>query len=174
VDNELEDLREALRQCQEEKLVERLRTDNATKDLRAAHWRMHLPRYWLGRLYVVLSVLTNISIFNFVDVSLGHAVLQRTGTPGWIALYITAGIALLGMADVIINDILPHGIVLTFALRWRHLIYMALSLSLASLMFLITAIQGNSVINFVFGLDMAMAASIGILTPFARHRWIDR
>jgi hypothetical protein len=169
--DELHDLREQLRQCKEGKLVERLRTDAVSKDLVDANRRLNLPRYWLGRLYVILSVLTNVTIINFEHLSLGHTVLTRTGPSGWVLLHIIGALALLGLADVVINDILPQRIVLPFAIRWRHLIYMALSVALASLMFVITAIYGNSAVNFVLGLDMAMAASIGVLAPFARHRW---
>lgn len=168
--SELENLHEALRQCHEEKLIERLRTDAAFEDLRDANRTLSFPRYWLGRMYVVLSVLTNMGFIYFEEQSLGHRVLVKLEPAGWVVLHIIAGLALLGLADVIVNDILPKRFSLRFTARWRHMIYMALSLCLASLMFLITAIYGNSAVNFALGLDMAMAASIGMLTPFARHR----
>ena len=172
--SELEDLHESLRQCHEEKLVERLRTDIIEKELANAQAELRMPRYWFGRLYVTLSILTNMTIIYFEPLSLGHRVLLTLEPAGWIVLAVIAGMSMIGLADVVINDILSARFILPFATRWRHLIYMALAVSLASLMFLITAIYGNSAVNFIFGLDMAMAASIGILTPFSRHRWITK
>ena len=166
-----QDLREKVRRQNSSKLVERLRTDIVERDLRRALLQLRFPRYWIARLYVILSILTNMLVIYFEPQSLGHLVLLKMDPAARLVLEFIIVLSLGGLVDVVVNDVLPSRFSFRFGARWRHLGFMALSISLASLMFLITAAYGNSGVNFVLGLDMAMAASIGVLAPFSRHRW---
>lgn len=129
-----------------------------------------MPRYWFARLYLAASVLVNIVVTWLEPAALTARAVAATGPVGWICVWTLGGVALVGLADVLVNDIAPARWRLPTAHRWRHLVYMALALGEVSITYVITANLGFTPLLFVYLTDAAAAVAIAYLDVFARHR----
>ena len=129
------------------------------------------PRYWITRLYVALSTLVSAVIIVFEDEALVHKIVWHSGPTGMWCVVALALVALVAAADVVVNDLLPDRFVFEVAKRNRHLVYMALSMGLMSLCFVMTQSKGEwSQVTLRYQLDALVAATLAVLDLFSRHR----
>jgi len=141
-------------------------------DALGRHHISTLPRYWVTRLYVALSTVTTIVVIWSEPEALTHRLISQSGSPGWWLVGLLAVIALIGVVDVVVNDLLPEHIRLDCAKRYRHLIYAALSMGLVCMCFVFVAGSGGWFRPLLtpFLTDAAFAALIAFLDLFQRHR----
>ncbi len=132
--------------------------------------RPTMPRYWLVRLYVALSVLANVLIICTEPQALAHRVVAMSGSSGWLCVGALGLLACLALVDVVVNDLLPAHINLPFARRWRHLVYMLLALGLVSITGVIVSAVGMTTLLLAFWLDAAVSVAIAFFDLFSRHR----
>jgi hypothetical protein len=132
--------------------------------------RPAMPRYWLVRMYIALSVLTNVLIICSEPHALAHRVVASSGVLGWLCVGALGLLACLALADVVVNDLLPAHINLPVARRWRHLIYMLLALGLVSITGVIVAAIGPTTLLLTFWLDASVSVAIAFFDLFSRHR----
>lgn len=131
-----------------------------------------LPRYWITRLYVALSTLTTIAVIAWEPEALTHRLITQSGPPGWWLVGILAAVAIVGIVDVVVNDMLPDRFHLRCAKRSRHLIYVALSMGLMCLTYVFIAGGGGwwRALAMPFWIDASFAALVAFLDLFQRHR----
>jgi hypothetical protein len=131
-----------------------------------------LPRYWVTRLYVALSSFASIVVIWNEPEALTHRLISQSGAPGWWLVGLLAVVAVAGIVDVVINDLLPDHYRLECAKRYRHLIYVALSMGLACMCFVFVAGSGGWFRSLVtpFLIDASFALFIAFLDLFQRHR----
>lgn len=132
--------------------------------------RPAMPRYWLVRLYVALSVLCTVLIICTEPNSLVHQVVAATGVHGWACVIALGVLASLALVDVVVNDLLPAHINVPLARRWRHLVYMLLAMGLVSITGVIAAGVGMTPLLLTFWLDAGVATAIAFFDLFSRHR----
>lgn len=89
------------------------------------------PRYWHARFWLVVAVLAQLVAIRQEPQSYAHKLIERTDG-GWYWVGLLAGVALWGVADVVVNDMLPDGITLPGERR-RYLAYLAICMGLVSL-----------------------------------------
>lgn len=146
-------LHEELRACKEQVLIAKLR-----------------PRYWLSRFIVALEVLVMIvSVSWFEEASLTAKAISAAGGFGWVLVAGTAACCLIGLVDVLVNDLMPHRFTLPSAIKWRHLGFMGMSLQLAALGLLIVFSQGFTTLVLAYWLNAALACALTFLDAFARY-----
>ena len=129
-----------------------------------------MPRYWLTRLYVALSVLVNIMVTSLEPQSLTARAIYATGSLGWLAVWTLGAVGIVALLDVLVNDLAPDHWRLPSAHRWRHFVYMAIALGEVSITYVIAAKLGFTPLLFVYWLDAAAAVAIAYFDLFARHR----
>lgn len=98
---------------------------------------MSASRKWMARVFVSLNVaFACLLAFGQVQDAI-RAVLDRAGTPGYVAMGFLFGLSALALADVLINDVLPDRFTLRIGLKYRHTIYMLMSLGCLSIAFVL-------------------------------------
>lgn len=159
-----------------EKLRDTLRTsvmrsrieDRPPPQPRRAPVKRWLPRYWLTRLYLVSSLLTSLATVLLSPGPLHHA-LAETGTGTWLAACV-ALLCLAGLADVVVNDLLPA----PCAARWlrdhRHLVFNGIALGLLGMGYAVVRARGWSPDLITYLADVAVAVALAPLDLLARHR----
>lgn len=123
------------------------------------------------RLYVVMISLFS-AFVGFVEPrSLMYIIADNGGLAGEILLWAFAVIGVFGIVDVIINDVLPDDYVLKPGLRWRHIIYMSLSIAYALELFIgyrYAEVWATFPIFIVHAVFAAVAAFVDVLHRFAK------
>jgi predicted membrane channel-forming protein YqfA (hemolysin III family) len=123
------------------------------------------PRYWLTRLYIALSVLAmNLATY------LEPGALAAPCTTGWVLAGILCGLGLIGVLDVIINDLMPDRFTLPAVKEHRHLVYVGMALATLGMAYAIVRAEGWTSMLIVYGVDFAAALAVAPLDLFARHR----
>lgn len=137
-----------------------------------AHHISTLPRYWMTRLYVALSAFATIVVIWWEPAALTHRLITQSGLPGWYLVGALAALALFGVIDVVVNDMLPDRFRIRCAKRYRHLIYIALATGLACMSYVFVAGDGGWFRPLVlpFWVDASFAALVAFLDLFQRHR----
>jgi len=103
---------------------------------------MNPSRKWLARLFVGMTLLVStLVVFSEPD-SLLHRTIDRAGVLGQVATGSLIFVTVLSLLDVLINDLLPPKYVLRCAIRYRHTIYMLMSLGCLSMIFVIVRSHG--------------------------------
>jgi len=121
------------------------------------------------RLYVVMISLFS-AFVGFVEPRSLMYMIASTGTPGQILLWVFVVLGVFGIADVVINDVLPDEYVLKPGLRWRHLIYMSLALAYVIELFIgyrYAQAWATFPIFVVHAVFAAVAAFVDVLHRFA-------
>lgn len=122
------------------------------------------------RLYVALIALFS-AFVGFVEPrSLMYIIAANGGLAGEILLWAFAVIGALAVVDVIVNDVLPDTYVLKPGLRWRHIIYMSISIAYALELFIgyrYTEVWATFPIFTVHAVFAAIAAFVDVLHRFA-------
>lgn len=118
---------------------------------------MSPKRKWMTRLVVAVNALIACALLLLTPESpLGRAI-HATGIFGDIALSALIFVGAWALVDTVINDLLPARYVLECALRYRHTIYLLISLGCLSMIFVIVKTQGAAETLAYYGL-VAMAA----------------
>lgn len=129
------------------------------------------PRYWMTRLYIASSILVSCIITWSEPLSLSHRAVSRGAPWGWAWMAFLATLALLALADVIVNDLMPPRFDMPTVLRLRGLLLMALALGLVSQSIVISKyVNGFSSAMGYYWLNAAFAVTTAFLDTFYRHR----
>jgi hypothetical protein len=124
---------------------------------------MNPSRKWLARLFVGMTLLGSTLVMFSEPESLLHRTVDRAGVLGQIATGSLVFVTVLALIDVLINDLLPKKYVLKCAIRYRHTIYMLMSLGCLSMIFVIVRSHGPYSGLIHFGLVAWAAMLIAIL-----------
>lgn len=124
---------------------------------------MSASRKWMARVFVSLNVaFACLLAFTQVQDAI-RAILERAGTPGYVALSGLLGLSALALADVLVNDVLPERFVLRLALKYRHTIYMLMSLGCLSIAFVLVKTPEPSLALLHYGLVAFGALVLAVL-----------
>lgn len=133
-------------------------TDNRKEPL-----YMFYRRYVIARMYIVASILITVCTLIRTPDVLGNFI------PPFLII-LAFGVCMVAIVDIAINDIAPDEFIFHSAYKYRHLVYMLLSL----ISFSISAgaiIDFNGVLSVErLWLDGLVAAVVAVLDIFARHR----
>lgn len=126
-------------------------------------------QYFIVRTYVAISILISVLSIVFEPSALHSFSTESTELP-WFMF--TSAIVVCGAAlvDAFINDFLPNKYRLIQSYKYRHLIYMALSLNSFSLSAGLLHDYGGSFLIGRLWLDGLIATIVAVLDLFARHR----
>lgn len=83
---------------------------------------------WGLRTYVCSSILATVVIAALDPGSQHRGIMDEDGHGGVIAISLLALVTLLGLVDVLINDLMPHRFSLRCTHRHRHVIFMVLAI----------------------------------------------
>lgn len=119
-------------------------------------------RKWLARVVVAVTLLLSVILAIQETGSLMHLTIDRSGLTGRIAVAALVFIGVLALVDVVVNDIMPKQYVLKCARRWRHTVYMLMSLGCLSLIFVIVKSHGPSAALVQYGVVAFAALFIAI------------
>lgn len=147
----------------------RLRTSQAISLLMDKPPRLPMGRYWMVRLYVALSVITNCLVAWFEPASLTAQMLRANPT-GWWLLSILCVLATVTLADIFINDWLPPQYSFPHAREHRHLVYIAIAIGTFCLTYAILKERGYTALLLTYWVDAGFAAGVAALDLFARRR----
>jgi hypothetical protein len=124
---------------------------------------MFFRRYVIARIYIVLSVLITVCTLLKAPYALGAYI------PPFLVV-LAFGVCMVAILDIIINDIAPDKYIFHSAYKYRHIVYMLISL----ISFSISAgavLDSNGVLSVErLWLDGLVAAVVAVLDIFARHR----
>lgn len=124
-----------------------------------------------GRLYVCLCVLVTCAIAAFSTTSLNRvAFVGLGGDAGWIVLALLASLALLGLLDTAINDLLPERWQMQWAKERRWVLYMGLALGLGAMVYVCLAYGLLTALSMRYGLDCLMALMVAALDVMEQTR----
>lgn len=128
-----------------------------------------LPRYWLVRLYLALSL---VILCVTALLQTGTQLYRQVSADGGGLYVITLGaISLIGALDAIVNDMLPDRWRLPWARRHRHVIYMLMAIGSFSIAYML--IIGAGMLTGASAqliLNTLVATLIAFLDLFSRHR----
>lgn len=129
-----------------------------------------MPRYWMSRLILCWEVFVVVVLSSWGDdASRTAKAIDATGAYGWTLIIALFFVCLIGIADVIVNDVLPPRFSFVSAMHWRHLNLMAMALILAALGVLVVYAIGFTTLLFVYWLNASLAAWLTFLDIFDRH-----
>lgn len=130
-----------------------------------------LPRYWLGRGMFLLQVLVGfVAVSWYEPRSMSAVAIDAAGPVGWFLVLAMAAGCLVGLADVIVNDLLPERFELPTAKNWRHIGLGLIGLSLAAMAFVIAFSAGFSILVLAYWMNAGFALALMLLDVFARLR----
>lgn len=130
-----------------------------------------MPRYYMVRLYIALSILTNSLVGFFEPMSPGAWVL-RSSHAGWLWLSALFAMGLFSLADVIVNDLMPERYSLDALRNQRHTGYSAVAMATLGLSYVVLHEYGYTAQLLTYWVDAAFALSVAYLDLRARHRGI--
>ena len=129
-----------------------------------------LPAYWLVRLYFSLSVVVTALVVGFVSVVPAYGIVAKSGPAGQWLLLALACLGAVGVLDVLVNDLLPAGYTLKNPKIFRHFIYIAMSIGLVGLSYVIIKNSSNSMLVLRLLLDASVGGAVSVLDLLYRHR----
>lgn len=128
-----------------------------------------LPRYWLVRLYLALSVVIFTGTALYQPDTQIYRMISLSG--GQFFVFALMLLSLIAMLDAVVNDMFPDRYRLKWAMRHRHVIYMMIALGTFSMAYILWSLSGRpngAALHLI--LSSAMATTIAFLDVFARHR----
>lgn len=124
---------------------------------------MGASRKWMARVFVSLNVaFACLLAFGQVQ-DVIRVILNRAGGPGYFAMGVLFGLSALALADAIINDVLPDRFILRIGLKYRHTIYMLMSLGCLSIAFVLVKTPKPSLALLHYGLVAFGALVLAVL-----------
>ena len=129
---------------------------------------MYLPMYWFGRLYVAADVANIALIACFGKGTLSYRVIEASGAAGFWCVLGLAGIAIVGMLDVFINDLLPKQFQMKNVKRHRHFLLMGIAIGCLSVAAVVAINVGVSVLHSTLALPIWGAACLALMDVYAR------
>lgn len=126
------------------------------------------------RLYVALSLFISYIIMGTVPQAIVYKVMIESTYGGSYFVLVAFTLALIAVADTVVNDMLPDRYVLIHTKRWRHMGFMSLAIMSAAQAFFILESIGPTVLVFRYVLDAVAATSVAFLglkelMPFPYH-----
>ena len=122
------------------------------------------------RLYVALSAAFSMLIIWIEPQSLGHQMFERSGSIGWPAVGVLGVVCVVAIIDALVNDAFHLGRRWRCAQRWRHWVFMALAMGLASVSYVVVMGVGYTPLILAFLLDATAAALVAVTDLFHRYR----
>lgn len=117
---------------------------------------------WLARLLVASNAILACLLILQEPSSVLHLAVERAGPTGHFAVVALAALGGLAVFDVIVNDLLPSKYTLHCALKYRHTIYMLISLGCLSLIFVLVKSEGPSTALIHYGMVAFTATALAI------------
>lgn len=130
-------------------------------------------RKWLARVLVAVTLILSLTVAVQETGSLMHLTIDRAGFAGRVAVAALVFVGVLALVDVVVNDIMPKQYVLQCARRWRHTVYMLMSLGCLSLIFVIIKSHGPSAVLVQYGIVAFAALFIAIFDIRDRMNGVD-
>ena len=127
-----------------------------------------LPMYWFGRLYVAADVVILALNACFAKNTLSYRVIELSGPAGFWCVLGLACIALVGVLDVFINDLLPERFQLQFVKRHRHFVLMGIAIGCLSVAGIVAMNVGLSVLHASLALPVFGATCMAVMDVYAR------
>ena len=127
-----------------------------------------LPMYWFGRLYVSADVAIIALIACFGKGTLSYRVIELSGGAGFWCVLGLACIALVGVLDVFINDLLPERFHLKTVKRHRHFLLMGIAIGSLSVAGIVAMNFGLSVLHISLALPVFGATCMAVMDVYAR------
>lgn len=127
-----------------------------------------LPLYWFGRLYVSADVAIIALIACFGKGTLSYRVIESSGAAGFWCVLGLACIALIGVFDVFINDLLPKQFQLQNVKRHRHFVLMGIAIGALSVAGVVAINVGTSVLHASLALPIFGATCLAVMDVYAR------
>ena len=127
-----------------------------------------LPMYWFGRLYVSADVAIISLIACFGKDTLSYRIIELSGPEGFWCVLALACIALLGVLDVLINDLLPELFHLKTVKRHRHFLLMGIAIGSLSVAGIVAMTVGLSVLHISLALPVFGATCMAVMDVYAR------
>lgn len=123
------------------------------------------------RFYVSASVAVTAAIAGWDPYSQHRFAMAEDGYGGLVAMTLLATIALAGMVDVVINDVLPERYSLPWTHRHRHVVFMALAVGQVALIYALIRAGDLKPSAGRYLLDALMATGIAVqgVIDHARH-----
>ncbi len=121
------------------------------------------------RMYLCLSVALTEYVAIEEPYSLSHMAIVQAGPQGLAFAGALFLLSIVGLLDLIINDILPDRFRMQWAWNTRHIIYMLMALGLASVAVMIAKRFDWTPVVCRYLLDAAFAAAVGFVDLFARR-----
>lgn len=128
------------------------------------------PRYWQHRIYVALSAALTMWVVWSEPLSLGHRIITRSGAAGWYAVAALGAVCAVAVVDAVVNDVFHLGRRWHCARRWRHWVYMAMALGMASVAYVVVMSEGYTSLVLPLLLDAIVAAHVAGTDLFHRFR----
>ncbi|RYF54975.1 MAG: hypothetical protein EOO27_22300 [Comamonadaceae bacterium] len=125
------------------------------------------------RFYVCASVGCTAAIAGWDPYSQHRFAMSEDGFGGLIAICLLGVLALLGILDVFINDILPERYSLRWTHRHRHVVFMLLAIGQIALILALVKINGLRPSAGRYAIDAAMSTWIAVVGVMHHFR-IDR
>lgn len=151
------------------------RREHAMDRAQAFLLRKGRSRFWALRAAVCGNIFITCLIACVSVISLNRfAFIGMAGIFGWCAIALLMGLALGGIADVIVNDLAPDRYRLRVVREYRWLLFMVLALTLG--VFAYAAIQSAMLrgVLFRFFFDASLAMGAAILDLMERSEAVDR
>ncbi|MEO8527290.1 MAG: hypothetical protein ABI460_21340 [Caldimonas sp.] len=131
------------------------------------------PQYWLARLYLCCSVLLTTAFAWVLPVSAQKVALDAIGPEAWWVLGGVTAIAVVGIVDSIVNDLMPERYHFRWADRRRYQVFMVLALLLWTLVWLCQ--HGPSVLLIArYALDGTACVLVAVFDTVARVKQVRR
>jgi len=128
------------------------------------------PRYWMYRLYVALSAGLSMLVVWIEPASLGNQIISKSGPIGWPCVAVLGVVSCVAVVDAVLNDMFGLAVRWKRALRWRHWVFMALAMGLASVSYVCVMAVGYTPLVLPFLLDATFATLVAITGLFHLYR----
>ena len=126
------------------------------------------PLYWFGRLYVAADVANIALIACFGKGTLSYRVIELSGREGFWCVLALACIAVTGVLDVLINDMLPERFQLENIKRHRHFVLMGIAIGCLSVAAIVFINVGLSILHTTLALPILGATCLAVMEVYAR------
>ena len=131
------------------------------------------------RTYLCSRTLAVVIVTLFVTGGLNHRPVEQAGAAGFLVLALQAGLAMIGLLDIFINDILPERFRIPSARFYRHYMYIGLALCNSAFLLVMAKNDTLTLLALSYVVDGIAAVWIAVGTIVrnqrtSRYPYVDR